>query len=147
LGNLGFQGAEPLPHGLEIVAQPHDSHARRRHRLALREQFVGDSELAPRRLVDGHRDDHRFQLRDHPVLQIRFAAADLLQAFLAAALIATKRPSAAKRSIWRWPYFLTVASGPRGHFPNDEAATKLIWRAPRTSPPNRPAHLHCRAPR
>jgi hypothetical protein len=83
LGNLGFQGAEPLPHGLEIVAQPHDSHARRRHRLALREQFVGDSELAPRRLVDGHRDDHRFQLRDHPVLQIRFAAADLLQAFLA----------------------------------------------------------------
>ena len=74
LSHFGLERLEPVFHGLQVVAQPDRAHAEGRNRYPLLGQFVRDSGLAPRRLVDRHGHHRRLDLRQHPVLQNRLVA-------------------------------------------------------------------------
>jgi hypothetical protein len=92
LRNFRFQRFETLLHRGEVVADPHTAHAGRRDRPPLLGELVGHSVLAPRRLIDRHRDDQLFEIARDPVAQIRLASADLAQRVLATRLIQLFEP-------------------------------------------------------
>ena len=58
---------------------PHTAHAGGRNHEPTFPQFVGDTDLTERRLLDGERNDGVFDLLRHAILQHGLLAADLLQ--------------------------------------------------------------------
>jgi hypothetical protein len=87
LGQLGFQGFQPLLHGLQVVAQPDAADTERRDLGAALLQLVGSPRLAPSRLVDGHRHHGGFHVGRGTVLQVGLGPGDLGQRQIAAFLI------------------------------------------------------------
>jgi hypothetical protein len=87
LGTLGLQRLEPFLHRLQVVPLPHAAHPGRRYRQPPLLQFVGDTDLAEGRLLDGECNDGIFDFLRHAVLENRLLAADLLQCQLAALIV------------------------------------------------------------
>jgi len=92
LGHLCFQRLEPMLHGLQVVAQPDRADAEGGDRHSLLGERVGDSGLAPGRLVDRHGYDRLFDLGRNPVLQDRLASRHLLERQLPAFVVEILEP-------------------------------------------------------
>jgi hypothetical protein len=69
------------------VAEPDFPHAEGGHHDAALAELVGDPELPPGGLVDGHPDRRRLDRGVDPILQVRLAPGELLQRDLAAFLV------------------------------------------------------------
>ena len=92
VGHLCFQRLEPMLQGLQVVAQPDRADAEGGDRHSLLGERVGDSGLAPGRLVDRHGYDRLFDLGRNPVLQDRLASRHLLERQLPAFVVEILEP-------------------------------------------------------
>jgi hypothetical protein len=67
LGDLGFERPQALLTHLQVVTLPDATHAGGRDVHALLEQLVGDANLPPRWLLDGHLQHRALHLGCHSV--------------------------------------------------------------------------------
>lgn len=87
MSDLGLQGLEPFPHGLQIMPEPDASNACRGDRQGSFPEFVRHAELAPGGLVEGHLHDGLFHIGSDAILQERLLPGDLLQRGFAARVV------------------------------------------------------------
>ena len=69
------------------MTQPHATHPGRRDHKPTLAQFVGDTQLTKRWLLERELNNGLLDLLGHPILQHRLLAADLLQRQLAALIV------------------------------------------------------------